>query len=204
MSDAYTYLALGDSYTIGEGVAIHETFPYQAVQILRNAGTHFAAPEIIARTGWTTADLISQIDRVILNTAYDFVTLLIGVNNQYRGISVTDYEVEFSSLVRRAISLAPDTSHVIALSIPDWSITPFANGRDKQKISAEIAAYNRVNRSISERQNCTYIDISHHWITGADVALIASDDLHPSAGEYLRWAKMVAEIILSVLLTESK
>jgi lysophospholipase L1-like esterase len=199
MSNAYTYLALGDSYTIGESVAIHETFPYQAVQILRNAGKNFTAPRIIAQTGWTTADLIAQLDRVILNTAYDFVTLLIGVNNQYRGFAATEYELEFSTLLLRAISLAPDTKHVIVLSIPDWSETPFATGRDRQKISADIALYNRINHSISKTQNCTYIDVGAHPIMGADFTFIASDGLHPSPREYRRWAKMVAENILNVL-----
>src|SRR5690242_9536985 len=106
MSLHFSYLALGDSYTVGEGVPIYQSFPYQAVQILRSWGQPFYAPEIIAKSGWTTSELSSYIDHTILNSVYDVVSLLIGVNNQYRGSSVHVYSVEFEKLLARSISLA--------------------------------------------------------------------------------------------------
>src|SRR5678815_4741581 len=118
MSSTYTYLALGDSYTIGEGVPLHDSYPYQAVQILRNSGKAFQAPEIIAKTGWTTSELASQIDHTILNTVYDFVSLLIGVNNKYRGMPASQYSIEFEEILTRSVSLAGQKpSRVFVLSI---------------------------------------------------------------------------------------
>src|SRR5580658_7397742 len=143
---SYSYLALGDSYTIGEGVPLYESFPCQTVQLLRTSGESFAAPEIVARTGWTTDELIGAIAGTQLLPHYDFVSLLIGVNNEYRGRDLAEYEIQFELLLQQAIGLAgasPD--YVFVLSIPDWSVTPFARsylpdaaGRDKARIGREI------------------------------------------------------------------
>jgi hypothetical protein len=139
MSATYTYLALGDSYTIGEGVPLHDSYPYQAVQMLRNSGKSFQAPEIIAKTGWTTSELASQIDHTILNRVYDFVSLLIGVNNQYRGMLSSHYSIEFGELLARSISLAGEKpSLVFVLSIPNWGLTPFANGKIQIKLPVKL------------------------------------------------------------------
>jgi len=194
MSSTYTYLALGDSYTIGEGVPLHDCYPYQAVQILRNSGKAFQAPEIIAKTGWTTSELASQIDHTILNTVYDFVSLLIGVNNQYRGMPASHYSIEFEELLTRSVSLAGQKpSRVFVLSIPDWGLTPFAKGRDSDKITHEIAGFNNINRILTLQFNVNYIDVtSGSPETGTNLPYLAKDGLHPSSKAYKRWAEMLA------------
>lgn len=188
-----TYLALGDSYTIGEGVPLHESFPYQTVQMLRRAGKSIHAPEIIARTGWTTDELAAHIAQVRLQPAYDFVTLMIGVNNQYRGRSAEEYSTQFESLLKQAIGFASGHPfHVAVLSIPDWGATPFAAGRDIQKIAAEIDSFNTINKSISSRYKTHYIDITPGTRQATiDESLLAADKLHYSGKEHARWAEMV-------------
>ena len=194
MSSTYTYLALGDSYTIGEGVALHDSYPYQTVQILRNSGKAFQAPEIIAKTGWTTSELASQIDHTILNTVYDFVSLLIGVNNQYRGMPASHYSIEFEEILTRSVSLAGQKpSRVFVLSIPDWGLTPFAKGRDSDKITHEIAGFNNINRILARQLSVNYIDVtSGSPETGTNLPYLAKDGLHPSSKAYKRWAEMLA------------
>lgn len=191
------YLALGDSYTIGEGVSLHESFPYQLVQLLRRDGFDCGAPEIIAKTGWTTDELQSAISSTKLLPSYDFVSLLIGVNNQYRGRSLEEYRPQFETLLKKSIRLAGNQpSKVIILSIPDWSITPYAAERDRKKISEEIDAFNLVNKSIALQFQTHYIDITSGQRKDAnDVSLIAGDGLHPSVKEYRRWATLIAEIM---------
>lgn len=193
-SDSLHYLALGDSYTIGESVPLTENFPYQAVQILRQNGYNVAAPDIIAKTGWTTDELQSAINRYHFRPKYDFVTLLIGVNNQYRGRPVKEYEPEFEHLLKQAIAFADNKPEKVAiLSIPDWGITPFAEGRDSHQIAIEIDAYNAANEAIAAKYKVKYINITP-WTREAanDPSLLAADGLHPSATEYKRWAQEVA------------
>ncbi|HEY6502785.1 MAG TPA: GDSL-type esterase/lipase family protein, partial [Chitinophagaceae bacterium] len=136
-----------------------------------------------------------------LTVKYDFVTLLIGVNNQYRGRPVEEYAPEFESLLKQAIQFAgDDASHVIVLSIPDWGITPFAEGRNRQQIATEIDEYNSANESIAAKHNIPYISITNSTREAQkDPSLLASDGLHPSGKEYARWAKQVAAIIESKL-----
>lgn len=202
MSDkSYTYLALGDSYTIGESVTGNDNFPNQVVQLLRKVGFDFRTPEIIAKTGWTTDELQTAIKNEEFLPYYDFVTLLIGVNNQYRGRTITNYESEFENLLKQAIQFAGSKSrHVIVLSIPDWGVTPFATGRDRLKITTEIDAFNAVNKQIALRDNVHYIDITT-WTREAatDNSLLARDGLHPSGKEYKRWAEILRDIIKSAL-----
>jgi lysophospholipase L1-like esterase len=194
------YLALGDSYTIGESVPIYESFPYQLVQRLRAKGLPVEAPEIIARTGWTTDELQAGIEKTRLLPSYDFVTLLIGVNNQYRGRTTENYAPEFEDLLEKAIGFAGGKKEkVVVLSIPDWGQTPYAEGRDRSKISREIDAYNTVNRQIAIKHGVQYVDItpgSREATT--DKSLVASDGLHPSGKEYGRWAAPVAEYFLGL------
>ena len=194
-------LCLGDSYTIGEGVAIHESFPYQLLQLLRNKGFDFHAPEIVAKTGWTTFELSDHLSQTILHQHYDFVTLLIGVNNQYRNLPVEDYKTDFQFLLEKAISLANEQpDKVIVLSIPDWSATPFAEGRDRQLIANEIDAFNMVNEEISKASQVHYINITPGTREAlGNESLLAADKLHPSAIEYKRWAEQVKSIIANVL-----
>jgi len=192
----YTYLALGDSYTIGESVLANENFPNQTAALLRKKGYIFLSPEIIAKTGWTTDELQDAIDSRHLKNNYSLVTLLIGVNNQYRRRDISEYEKEFKSLLKQAIEFAGnDSNHVIVLSIPDWGVTPFANGRDHLQIAKEIDKFNAINKKISLRYNVHYIDITS-WTREAisNLSLIAADGLHPSGKEYKRWAEKITEI----------
>jgi lysophospholipase L1-like esterase len=195
-----TYLALGDSYTIGESVLLTESFPHQAVQALRQKGMNVTAPEIIAKTGWTTDELQTAINNHKFLPEYDFVSLLIGVNNQYRSYPVEQYEKEFEVLLKQAIKFAGgDAGHVVVLSIPDWGATPFAEGRDRQQIATEIDAYNAINKKISEHYNVHYTDITPGTKEAAtDNTLVAADGLHPSGKEYERWAQKVAKHFVEI------
>ena len=199
MSSHYSYLALGDSYTIGEAVLLTESFPYQAVQLLRQKGYSFAAPEIIAKTGWTTDELAAGIAQHTFLEKYDFVSLLIGVNNQYRGRSVEEFEKEFTALLQQAIGFAGnEASHVFVLSIPDWGVTPFAKDRDVKKIAEEIDQYNAVCKAVSEKNEVIFIDITITQRADADVeGMVAGDGLHPAKKEYFKWANRLSELIIN-------
>jgi lysophospholipase L1-like esterase len=185
-------LALGDSYTIGESVPVAERWPVQLAALLRKRGLRVAEPVIIAKTGWTTDELSAAMDAAILTPPYDLVTLLIGVNNQYRGRDVDNYRVEFRTLLDRAIDLAGDRpERVLVLSIPDWGITPFAREkqRDAAKVAAEIDAYNAVNREEAQRSGVAWVNITPMTREAAtDTSLLAEDGLHPSGRDYARWA----------------
>jgi len=199
----YTYLALGDSYTIGEMVPPPDNFPSQVYSILQHDNIGIQAPRIIAKTGWTTDELETGI--VNANTidplapSYDFVSLLIGVNNQYRARSVDNYKPEFEELLRKAIRFAGNKAdRVVVISIPDWGVTPFADGRDRAQIAAEIDAYNAANKQIALQYNIHYIDITP-WTREAatDHSLLAADGLHPSGKEYHRWAQRIVSFFKS-------
>lgn len=191
----YTYLALGDSYTIGESILPKENFPSQTVALLKN----FAAPQIIAKTGWTTDELDSAIDAANISTTFDIVTLLIGVNNQYRGRSVSEYKIQFDHLLQRAIHFSGNkTKHVFVLSIPDWGVTPFADGQDRQKIAAAIDAYNATAQKICGQHHVVFIDITaSQRIDGDKKEFLAADGLHPSGKEYAKWAEKLAKAVES-------
>lgn len=194
----FSLLALGDSYTIGEAVPLHDSFPYQAVQLLREEGIHIHAPEIVAKTGWTTFELAEHILHSKLNEHYDFVTLLIGVNNQFRGLSAADYTTDFEFLLHKAIHFAGGkTDHVIVLSIPDYGVTPFAKKMDPKNIATAIDAFNAINQRIAIAQKVQYIDITGLSRKAAkDASLLAPDGLHPSGSAYAQWARLVADEIL--------
>ena len=193
----YSLLCLGDSYTIGEGVAIYESFPYQALQLLRSAHHHFFAPEIVAKTGWTTFELAEHLLHHQLSEHYDFVTLLIGVNNQYRGLSAEDFKEDFEFLLRKALHYSRQVpQHVCVLSIPDWGVTPFAKGKNATQIAAEIDAYNAICKAIAGKYDVHYIDItSSQRMDGDALSFLAADHLHPSGKEYSKWAAMVFDTI---------
>lgn len=197
----HTYLALGDSYTIGEMVPEDQRFPVQAASLLCAAGIPMAPPRIIARTGWTTDELAGAIREAQVTDTYDLVTLLIGVNNQYRGRSVEDYAPEFRDLLTQAIRFAGGhASHVIVLSIPDWGVTPFAKDRDRQKIAREIDAYNAANKRITAALGAQYADITPSTRRAAvEADLVAADGLHPSGKEYEAWAKAIAPLMEQAL-----
>jgi len=220
----YSYLALGDSYTIGEQVLPEENFPNQTVRLLNktsdgadsrrqgfaqtpsaaispDGGFHFAAPEIIATTGWTTDELNAAIDAANISKSYDIVSLLIGVNNQYRGRPVDNFATEFEGLLQRAIHFANNIPHhVFVVSIPDWGVTPFAEGRDSKKIGEEIDAYNEVCKMTAEKFHTHFIDITLSQRTdGNKEEFLATDKLHPSGKEYTKWATQLANKIKTVI-----
>lgn len=191
------YLALGDSYTIGEGVPFEENFPSQTVSLLKRKQILVKEFQVIAKTGWTTDELSDAINKATIHPPYDIVSLLIGVNNQYRGRSAENYQIEFESLLKRSIEFAGNhTSHVYVLSIPDWGVTPFAEGRDRTKIAKEIDAFNGINKKLSAQYQVNYIDITPSTREAAnDPSLLTSDKLHPSGKEYGKWAELLNEAI---------
>ena len=201
MQVSHTLLCLGDSYTVGEGVLPAENFPNQWVNLLRQDGYAFDDPEILAKTGWTTDELQTAIDKHSFKNAYDFVTLLIGVNNQYRGQSLEDYKRGFESLLKQAIQLANgNADHVIVLSIPDWGVTPFAEGSDRKQIAVEIDNFNLANKAIAQKYNVGYIDITPSTRqAGINPGLVARDGLHPSAKEYAKWSERLSLLIKSII-----
>jgi lysophospholipase L1-like esterase len=196
-----TYLALGDSYTIGEKVPVADNFPNQTVQLLRKEGLDVKPPRIVAKTGWTTDELQENLSKSALDESYDFVTLLVGVNNQYRGRSITDYEPQFENLLQQAIAFAAnDPARVIVLSIPDWGVTPFAEGRNKEKIAQEIDAYNDANKTMAQKFKVHYINITPgSRLAATNSSLLAEDGLHPSGKEYAIWAKEISNYIQTKL-----
>lgn len=196
-----SYLALGDSYTIGEQVLLTQNFPYQLTALLREAGIELAAPEIIAVTGYTGNELEQLMAQHRFASRYDLVTLLIGVNNQYRGQTVEEFAPSFHRLLATAIDFAANRpERVFVISIPDWGRTPFAQERDGVKIAEEIDAYNLFCREASEAVGVEFTDITtSQRIHAHDAARLAPDLLHPSAVEYADWAKMLFQKTLAVL-----
>ncbi|MEO6229392.1 MAG: SGNH/GDSL hydrolase family protein [Ferruginibacter sp.] len=201
-SSEKTYLALGDSYTIGQSVAVADRFPNQTANLLLYDSIKVATPEIIAQTGWTTSNLLSRINSTppTLGT-YDIVTLLIGVNNQYQHMSIDLYRSEFTLLLNKSITYAANKKdHVFVLSIPDYSVTPFASGSDKATIAAEIDAYNKINKEITLAAGCNYVDITSASRQAAtDISLIANDGLHPSGKQYNIWSTLLIPFVKAAL-----
>jgi lysophospholipase L1-like esterase len=197
----YSYLALGDSYTIGEQVPFAENFPNQAVQILRRSGLAFFAAEIIAKTGWTTDELSNAIENTTMLENYDIVSLLIGVNNQYRGRSTTEFKIEFEHLLQKAIQFSGNRPYrVVVLSIPDWGVTPFADGRDRKQTAEEIDVYNDICKKSAAAFKTNFINITtSQREDGNKTEFLAPDGLHPSGNEYKKWAAELADAILKAL-----
>lgn len=187
------YLALGDSYTIGEQVARADSFPFQVVRLFQQQRLQFGEPQVIAQTGWTTTDLVAAVEREAPAGPFDLVTLLIGVNNQYRGWPINGYQPAFEQLLIRAIHLAGGKQRqVIVLSIPDWGVTPFAADRNRRAIAADIDNYNQVNKDLAARYETGYIGITAGTREAAfNPGLLAPDGLHPSGQEYARWAEKI-------------
>jgi lysophospholipase L1-like esterase len=194
-----SFLALGDSYTIGEAVPQNQSFPFQLAAKLSHADIKISSPEIIAVTGWTTDELIKAISEKNLQQKYDLVTLLIGVNNQYRGYSKEQYRVEFKELLQTALTFADGhKEQVIVISIPDWGVTPFArkSDRDAAKISSEIDAFNAVNKEEAMKAGVAYVDITPgSRKASGDLSLLAEDGLHPSGKMYEEWADALVSVI---------
>jgi len=199
------FLALGDSYTIGESVPPTERWPVQLAALLRERGIPLEDPEIIAKTGWTTDELAAAIQRAAPQPPYALVSLLIGVNNQYRSWSQDTYRREFAALLQQAIDFAGgDPTHVIVLSIPDWGVTPFGarepRERTPEMISAEIAAFNIINQEETARFGARYVNITPISQGAADdLTLLASDQLHPSGKMYALWAEAALPDAVNIL-----
>jgi lysophospholipase L1-like esterase len=194
-------LALGDSYTIGEGVAENDRWPERLAAMLRAKGIRVAAPTVVARTGWTTDELSAGIDAARPDSAWDLVTLLVGVNNQYRGRNEDEYRMQFRALLARAIAFARGAaSHVIVVSIPDWGVTPFASGRDRAAISRAIDRFNTVNREEAARAGAHYADVTPLSRRAAsDPSLVTNDGLHPSAAMYAAWLEVIFPLAARIL-----
>lgn len=198
------YLALGDSYTIGEGVKPAERWPVQLAAMLRERGLDVEEPEIIAQTGWTTDELAAAMDRAQPQGPYDLVSLLIGVNNQYRGRPVDEYREQFRELLQRAIDLAGGNARrVFVVSIPDWGTTPFAEGRDRARIATEIDAFNAVNREEANAAGAGYVEVTEYTRrAGSHEANLVADRLHYSGKAYREFASAALPVAVAALRTE--
>jgi lysophospholipase L1-like esterase len=188
------FLALGDSYTIGEAVVEAESWPARLCELLEQQSASSWHLHVIAKTGWSTDELDQAITEALaeIEQSYDLVSLLIGVNNQYRGRSVSEYALQFDALLQRALGLANDDPQcVLVLSIPDWGHTPFAtkDPRSISQISQEIDDFNRTAAAICQANDIRFVDITSHSRSGRS-GLLASDELHPSALAYSEWARL--------------
>lgn len=201
------FLALGDSYTIGEGVAAQATWPARLAGSLRAHGIAIDDPVVIAKTGWSTDELIAALDTVALAPPYTLVTLLIGVNNQYRGRDIDNYREELALLLQRAIALAgARPQHVIVVSIPDWGVTRFAGkqGQDPRRIGAQIDAFNAVAHALTTRADIGFVDITGISRNAADRSdMWAMDGLHPSATQYELWTDAIIGVARHALTEHS-
>lgn len=202
---ARTMLSLGDSYTIGESVSEAERWPIQLAQALQDSGIQVVPPKIIARTGWTTTELLAGIQNSQLDSLYDLVTLLIGVNDQYRGLGINYYQDGFLKLLSKAIQFAGnDTDRVIVLSIPDYSVTPFAQANDTARIRRELDQFNELNQELSLRAGVHYVNITPISRKALkDRTYLAPDNLHPSGKMYREWMELVAPIASAILNKKS-
>jgi lysophospholipase L1-like esterase len=197
------YLALGDSYTIGEAVAAEDRWPHRLARALRAEGVDLEDPHTIATTGWTTDELDAAIDAAAPTGPFDFASLLIGVNNQYRGRGAGEYAREFDALLERSIGFAGGRAgRVLVLSIPDWGVTPYAAaaGRDLGVIARELDAYNAAARAACTARGVAFVDITPlSRARGAEPDMLAEDGLHPSATMYAEWTRLALPVALHLL-----
>ena len=195
------YLALGDSYTIGEKVKISERFPAQLVRRLRQREIQIDDPLIIARTGWTAAELSDGISAATPPGIFDLVTLLVGVNNQYRGLSQDEYRTQLRALIYRAVEFGGgEEKRILLISIPDWGVTPFARNFNRFLISDQIDAFNRVNHAEAIAAGVRYVDITARSREAAqDGNMFAADGLHPSGLQYADWLDLIFPEALAAL-----
>jgi lysophospholipase L1-like esterase len=196
-STSISWLALGDSYTIGQGVNTSERFPAQTLELLKSRSIKTAQLTYVATTGWTSSDLDKSMSQQNL-AYYDFVTVLIGVNDQFQGIDTSTYSKNFKSILNRAIqSTRGESQHVLVLSIPDYSLTPEGKKLDTTKIKREIDLFNTLNKRVAKDFKCQYLDIT---VLGREAksnpAWVAKDGLHPSAIAYKNWADRIYPFIV--------
>lgn len=203
LQEQLSYLALGDSYSIGEGVEAASRWPMQLALALRREGIAIADPRIIATTGWTSDELGSAMDAAEPLGEWDVVSVLIGVNDQYRGRAVADYVEGFTTLLQRSITLADaNPRRVFVLSIPDWGVTPFARAelRSPRRIAQELDAFNTAAREVCESHDVAFIDITEiSRELGAQPAMLVDDGLHPSAAMYAEWSRLALPVVRELL-----
>ena len=197
------YLALGDSYTVGEGVDPAGSWPMQLARALRAQGIALADPQVIATTGWTTDELDAAIDAAAPDTGFDLASLLVGVNNQYRGRSVDEYREHFSALLERTVGFAGgNPARAFVLSIPDWGVTPFAaaSGRDTGTIARELDAFNAAAAHLCHGRGVAFVDITPvSRNRGAEPGMLVDDGLHPSAAMYAEWVRLALPAVRRLL-----
>lgn len=194
------YLALGDSYTIGEDVPAQARWPMQLAEKLRKQGIAIDNPQIVAVTGWTTDELSAGMDQAAIASGYDLVTLLIGVNNQYRGRPIEEYREQFRALLMRAVALAGhQAEQVVVVSIPDWGVTPFgyASGRDRKQIAQDLDDFNAIARDEATGGGAHFVNIT--GISREHAGLVASDGLHPSGAQYALWTDAIEPVVAEAL-----
>ncbi|TXN34342.1 SGNH/GDSL hydrolase family protein [Flagellimonas hymeniacidonis] len=193
--DAIPFLALGDSYTAATSEKKVNSWPVQLAQILKKKGIKINSPEILAKAGWTSTDLIENMEKQQLSNSFGLVGLLIGVNNQYKNKDIDIFKREFPRLLETSIALAKnDPKNVFVLSIPDWSVTPFARFKDKKKIVKELNNYNSIIEEEAKKRDVLFIEITQSSKNAAvNPSLIASDSLHPSKKMYKLWAKKISK-----------
>ena len=197
------FLALGDSYTIGEGVAEEERWPSHLTRCLEREGLPITDVQLVAQTAWTTDELADAIDEARPRGPFDLVTLMIGVNDQYRSRPVDAFSPEYERLLQRSIRFAGGRpGRVIAISIPDWGATPFAKERDRSRIGREIDAYNARSREVAERAGVSWVDVTPlSRATLSEPSLVTADGLHPSGQMYARWCELIAPAATAALRT---
>jgi lysophospholipase L1-like esterase len=196
-SDTLSYLALGDSYTAGVDVNQNDTYPYQLDSILNTRSIHILPSIEIAKPGWTTVDLINAVGGSgIGSTKFGLVTLMIGVNDEAQGLSISDYRLKFAQILNTAINLAGGkASHVFVLSIPDWGVTPFAKGQGST-IGPQIDLFNDINKSVTLQAEANYLDVTDiSRLAATDTTLLAADELHPSKKMYTLWTNLLAPLV---------
>lgn len=197
------YLALGDSYTIGEGVAANARWPDRLAQLLAEAGLELGQPRVIAQTGWTCVELAATIAAEQPLGCWQLVSLLIGVNDQYRGYPAADYAPRFAQLLDQAITLADGCpQHVLVLSVPDWGVTPFARIGDHEpaRIAEQIDHYNAIARAQAAARGVAFLDITAlSRVHGDETAMLADDGLHPGEAMHALWARAALPVVRAML-----
>ena len=193
-NESYSFLALGDSYTVGEGVSYEESWPSQFVDYALDRGIDFKNPELIAQTGWKTYDLLDAIKSSNLSVKYDFISLLIGVNNQFNSRPLSEFEDDLNEILTEINYLKKGNSKVIVISIPDWGYSPYGSSYDRERISDEIDQFNNILKKISEQNNLNFVDVTQiSRLAIKEPNLISEDKLHPSGLMYLEWVEKIYE-----------
>ncbi len=193
-NESYSFLALGDSYTVGEGVSYEESWPSQFVDYALDRGIDFKNPELIAQTGWKTYDLLNAIKSSNLSVKYDFISLLIGVNNQFNSRPLSEFEDDLNEILTEINYLKKGNSKVIVISIPDWGYSPYGSSYDRERISDEIDQFNNILKKISEQNNLNFVDVTQiSRLAIKEPNLIAEDKLHPSGLMYFEWVEKIYE-----------